>query len=289
MFNPAPLSWRRGWGTSARTKALTAAPPPRSCRNWHRMSNSDSSVSSSRCCASPSLATSRSTWGRLSAGSRSYRCWAWASMPNRLHVNAVVVVRVADRSSRRSLAEQRVFSSQPVRAAWICDAASSDQSDRRSRTTATPMHLLRHQTFMNAKTSAKIESVPCSICDTTSSLRMACLKTEASTATIFPAMMTVRRTNWKQTHITRLKACTPMITTRSTHCPRIGARMAAANHSCKFPPPGRTTRVHVRYCPAHPGTVYVVLVSTVMIVGSKGLFFGMTSCWGAHNQQPVRY
>jgi hypothetical protein len=31
-----------------------------------------------------------------------------------------------------------------------------------------------------------------------------------------------------------------MITTRSTHCPRIGARMAAANHSCKFPPPGRT-------------------------------------------------
>ena len=33
----------------------------------------------------------------------------------RLHVNAVVVARVADRSSRRSLTEQRVFSGQPVR------------------------------------------------------------------------------------------------------------------------------------------------------------------------------
>ena len=30
--------------------------------------------------------------------------------------------------------------------------------------------------------------------------------------------------------------------------------------------------------PAQHGTVYVVVISTVMIVGSKGLFFGMTSC-----------
>ena len=30
--------------------------------------------------------------------------------------------------------------------------------------------------------------------------------------------------------------------------------------------------------PARRGTVYVVVISTVMIAGSKGLFSGMTSC-----------
>ena len=40
------------------------------------------------------------------------------------------------------------------------------------------------------------------------------MKTDTSTATIFPAMKVARRTIWKHTHITRLKARTPMMETK---------------------------------------------------------------------------
>ena len=48
------------------------------------------------------------------------------------------------------------------------------------------------------------------------------MKTDTSTATIFPAMKVARRTIWKHTHITRLKARTPMMETKDT-CSKLAA------------------------------------------------------------------